>query len=121
MNNMELVRALREAADRIENLDYAAETQRQLLEKTTELNFKLQDRVLEYDRMLGDAQERFRKAMDDFKAGITESDPCQICVEYKEDNFGCEAADLDCMKCEDKKCYCKDCRDMNKWKWRGDV
>lgn len=55
MKNNELVLALREAADRIENLEYALETQRQLLEKTSGYNFQLQEKILEYDRMLGEA------------------------------------------------------------------
>lgn len=121
MNNRELILALREAADRIENLDYALEAQRQLLEKTSKLNFELQEKVLDYDRMLGEAEARLRKAEADFKYGITEGDPCEVCAGYKADDFGCVAADCDCLNCEDQACYCKDCRDMNKWKWRGEV
>lgn len=121
MKNNELVLALREAADRIENLEYALETQRQLLEKTSGYNFQLQEKILEYDRMLGEAEERLRKAEADFKYGITEGDPCEICVGYKQDDQDCVAADLDCLNCKDLGCVCKNCRDMNKWKWRGAV
>lgn len=121
MKNNELVLALREAADRIENLEYALETQRQLLEKTSGYNFQLQEKILEYDRMLGEAEERLRKAEANFKCGITEGDPCEVCAGYKADNFACDAADFDCMKCDDQGCYCKDCKGMNKWKWRGEV
>lgn len=113
MNNLDYARVLREAADRIENLDHALEAQRQLLEKTSEHTFRLQEAVLKYDGMLGEAEERLRKAEEDFKHSITEGDPCEICVGYRED-FGCEDADLCCIKCKCEDCYCKDCRDMNK-------
>ena len=121
MNNDELILALKQAEDRIKNLDYALEAQRQLLEKTTALNFMLQDKIMTYDQLLGEADGRLKKAMADFKHAITEGDPCEICLGYKEDSFECEAADCDCVKCQDEKCYCKDCRDMNKWKWRGEI
>ena len=121
MNNNELVLALREAADRIENLEYALETQRQLLEKTSGYNFKLQEKILEYDRMLGKAEEQLRKAMEDFKQAAINGDICEICAASSENNKSCEAADFSCDVCVDGDCHCKNCDGMNKWKWRGEV
>lgn len=91
------------------------------MEKASEHVFHLRETVLKCDTMLGEADTRQRKAETDFKYGITQGEPCEICRYYKQDDHDCVVNDYECLNCEESGCTCKDCRDMNKWEWRGAV
>lgn len=122
MNNDELVLALKQAGDRIKNLEYALEAQRQILDKTSALNFKLQNKVMKYDEMLGDAEEKLRRLLADVKKMCVAGELCHICAfVLTEETDVCELADLDCAKCKSAECRCRNCRNRENWKWRGMV
>lgn len=62
-----------------------------------------------------EAQRRERAAVEDIMC----RDHCDVCVSGKERDGECKAANYDCQTCRSATCRCRECRDENKWQWRG--
>ena len=50
------------------------------------------------------------------KADLHHNDACSVCIGAEQGI--CKDCDLECLDCR-LDCRCEDCRDENKWEWRG--
>ena len=75
-----------------------------------ELEWK--DKVIELAQRKQDEAERELAAA---KEDMHHNDACKVCVGSQKAVDGC---DCECLTCK-LDCRCKDCRDENKWEWRG--
>jgi hypothetical protein len=63
------------------------------------------ERIVELERELAAAKE-----------DLHHNDACSVCIGAEQGI--CKDCDLECLDCR-LDCRCKDCRDENKWEWRG--
>ena len=62
-----------------------------------------------------ESQRREQAAVEDIMC----RDHCDVCVSGKEHGGECKKADYDCLSCKSETCMCRDCRDEDRWQWRG--
>lgn len=66
-------------------------------------------------RVLMEDNERLEREIAAAKEDMHHNDACKVCVGSQKEVDGC---DCECLTCK-LDCRCKDCRDENKWEWRG--
>ena len=99
----DLGRTLRQAADAMENQQIRLHAQQDIIEKQ-------RARVEELTEALRTAQAAGEAAVKDLAATRC----CTFCV-HVDESQDCEAECMDCAK----DCVCRDCRDGDKFIWRG--
>jgi hypothetical protein len=104
-----------EAADLIETLTARAE-------RAEAGNKKLRQEIDITDAANTALEGALKQAEAERDAAIADMRPkynCDICKYTREGVEDCVTYDGDCAVCKSKKCVCRNCRNENKWEWRG--
>ena len=72
-------------------------------------------KIKQLKQQLAESQRREREAVKDIMC----RDHCDVCVSGKELDNECKNADYDCQTCKSATCRCRECRNEDKWQWRG--
>lgn len=94
--------------------DAAWETNRTLMQSVSTIS---EERDALHKRVVF-LESQYARVLNDFQRSLL-GDPCDYCGNRLLSEDGCIEADCDCEKCGHTECACHDCRDCDKWEWRG--